>query len=63
MAKHTMDKEGQELDEIQDNRGQPSQVIDADIILLAGLLELKDGAKEGVLNIMQKLLKGWFVNS
>ena len=51
-----MDKEGQELEKVEDNRRQTSQEIDADIFFFSGFLELKERAKERVLHIVEELL-------
>ena len=58
-----MDKEGQELEKVEDNRRQASQVIDADIVFFTGLLQFKDGAEEGVFDIVEQLLQGRFFYS
>ena len=52
-----MDKEGQELEKVEDNRRQASQVIDADVVFFSGFLEFKERAKERVLHIVEEYLK------
>ncbi len=53
-----MNEKGKELDKIQNDGRQPSQVINADIVFFAGLLQFKDGAKESVLDRVNEFLQG-----
>ena len=58
-----MDKERQELEKVEDNRRQASQVIDADKVFFTGLLQFKDGAEERVFDIVEQLLQWRFFYS
>ncbi len=51
-----MNEKGKKLDEIQNDGCQASQVINADIVFFAGLLQFKDGAKESVFDRVDELL-------
>lgn len=62
-----MDKERQELGNIEENRCQASQVINADIVFFAGLLQFKERAKERakerVLHIVEESLERRLIRS